>query len=109
MLRELDQRTSHGLTITLQWNSETDRVLVRCDDEDAPGPPLLSYPVEPHDARYAFLHPFSATMLDAGNAAEQGSDRPQVVGYDADEAEVSNDRPYRWYRLRLKPRGRDGV
>jgi hypothetical protein len=59
MLRQLDQRESDGLIITLEWDPDTDRVQVRCEDEHMPDPVLLCYPVEPGDARIAFLHPFA--------------------------------------------------
>jgi len=60
MLRQLDQRNSAGLTITLQWDSETDQVSIRCEDGHTGDEPLLCYPVEPREARFAFLHPFAA-------------------------------------------------
>jgi hypothetical protein len=31
MLRELEQRTCNGLTVTLEWDSETGRLQVRCE------------------------------------------------------------------------------
>ena len=60
MLRQLDQRNSSGLTITLQWDSETDRVFIQCEDKQTGNEPPLCYPVEPREARFAFLHPFAA-------------------------------------------------
>jgi hypothetical protein len=59
MLRQLDQRICHGLTVTLEWEPDTDRLLVWCEDDRAPGQPPLCYPVAPSDARPAFLHPFA--------------------------------------------------
>ena len=58
MLRQLDQRESDGFIITLEWDPETGRVQVRCEDEHMTEP-LLCYPVEPGDAWAAFLHPFA--------------------------------------------------
>ncbi len=58
MLRELDQRTHDGLTVTLEWDSDTDRVQVRCEDQRSQDPPLC-ISVEPSDARVAFMHPFA--------------------------------------------------
>jgi hypothetical protein len=63
MLRQLDQRKGDGLTVTLEWDSERDRVWVRCEDETLPDQ-ALCYPVEPCDARLAFLHPFALRPLD---------------------------------------------
>jgi hypothetical protein len=59
MLRQLDQRESDGVTITLEWDPETNHVQIRCEDEQMPEPLLLCYPVEPRDARLAFLNPFA--------------------------------------------------
>jgi hypothetical protein len=59
MLRQLDQRECDGLIITLEWDPDTNGVQIRCEDEDMPDPVLLCYPVEPGDARVAFLHPFA--------------------------------------------------
>jgi len=59
MLRELDQRICHGLTITLEWEPDTDRVFVWCEDDRSPDRPPLCYPVPPSDARRVFLHPFA--------------------------------------------------
>jgi hypothetical protein len=59
MLRELDQSICHGLTITLEWEPDTDRLLVWCEDDRSPDRPPLCYPVAPPDARRAFLHPFA--------------------------------------------------
>jgi hypothetical protein len=59
MLRQLDQRICHGLTITLEWEPDTDRLLVWCEDDRSPDRPALCYSVAPSDARQAFLHPFA--------------------------------------------------
>lgn len=57
-LRQLDQRTGDGLTVTLEWDSETGRVQVRVEEDRSPDKPPLCFAVEPWDARAAFLHPF---------------------------------------------------
>jgi hypothetical protein len=72
MLRQLDQRNSAGLTITLEWDSDTDQVLVRCEDEHTGDQPLLCYPVEPTEARFAFLHPFTASPLRESESWRRG-------------------------------------
>jgi hypothetical protein len=59
MLRELEQRTGNGLTVTLEWDSDTDRLQVRCEDDRSPDDPPFCFPVEPRRARLAFLHPFA--------------------------------------------------
>jgi hypothetical protein len=75
MLRQLDQRNTAGMTITLEWDSATNQVLVTCVDGHAGHAPLLCYPVEPRDARSAFLHPFAATRLSESRAVEEGPSR----------------------------------
>jgi hypothetical protein len=120
MLRQLDQRSSAGMTITLEWDSETDLVWVRCEDEHTVDKPLLCYPVEPRDARFAFLHPFAATPLDEPRWLHEGpspyanddrarwlseSNQARTPGYRAadlevtDETENTNARRRRWYHL----------
>jgi len=59
MLRQLDQRHSDGLTVTLEWDSDTGGVQVRCEDERLPDRPPLRFVVPPPEARTAFLHPFA--------------------------------------------------
>ena len=75
MLRQLDQRNTAGMTITLEWDSATNRVFVTCVDGLAGHEPLLCYPVEPRDARFAFLHPFAATRLSKSRSVEEGPSR----------------------------------
>ena len=70
MLRKLDQRNTAGMTITLEWDSATNRVFVTCVDGHAGHEPLLCYPVEPREARFAFLHPFAATPLRESRSVE---------------------------------------
>jgi hypothetical protein len=59
MLRELAERQHDGLTVTLEWDSVTGHVQVRCEDERSPDRPPLCYKVDPRDALRAFLHPFA--------------------------------------------------
>jgi hypothetical protein len=59
MLRQLAERRQAGLTVTLEWNSVTDHVQVRCEDERSPDGPPLCFKVDPRDALRAFLHPFA--------------------------------------------------
>jgi hypothetical protein len=81
MLRELDQRTCYGLTVMLEWDSDTDRVSIRCEDDRAPNQPPICYAVRPCDARRAFLHPFAyAPALppaDVGGEETEGTRRPR--------------------------------
>lgn len=58
MLRQLDQRQSDGLTVTLEWDATTGQVWVRCEDWRSPEE-SFSYLVGPDRARLAFLHPFA--------------------------------------------------
>jgi hypothetical protein len=55
--RELDQRRSDGIEVTLLWNSCTDRVWVTVED-DRSGE-WFELDVDPADALIAFRHPFS--------------------------------------------------
>jgi hypothetical protein len=75
MLRQLDQRNTAGMTITLEWDSATNRVFVTCVNGHAGHEPLLCYPVEPRDARFAFLHPFAATGLSESRSVEESPTR----------------------------------
>jgi hypothetical protein len=98
MLRQLDQRNSAGIRITLEWDSDADRVFVRCEDEHAGDQPLLSYPVAPHDARFAFLHPFAANPSVDSHAPTSDSD--DVASFDGTHATKPIDgRRRRWYHL----------
>ena len=58
MFRELDQRHSHGLTVTLEWDPATGNVQVLCENRDSPEA-NFAHLVDPKDARHAFLHPFA--------------------------------------------------
>jgi hypothetical protein len=53
--RELDQRTTDGLTVTLEWNPATAALrIVVVDREGA----AVTFPVRAQDASDAFVHPF---------------------------------------------------
>jgi hypothetical protein len=47
MVRELDQRRCAGLIVTLEWDSDTDQVRVRCEDEHTPAGPRSVIPSSP--------------------------------------------------------------
>jgi hypothetical protein len=96
MLGELDQRKCDGLIVTLEWDSETDQVQLRCEDEHSPARPSLCYPVEPCDARLAFLHPFALRPREETSST---GDRPQAESY-----EPTGRRRRRWYRSRAEPK-----
>jgi hypothetical protein len=57
MLRQLDQRQADGLTITLEWDSDTGDVLVRCEDRLGGDRRSRCSRVEPQHAGFAFLYP----------------------------------------------------
>ena len=58
MLRELDERTSGNLRITLYWDACDDALIVAVEDFMSPerGHALIGIP--PADAKLAFEHPF---------------------------------------------------
>jgi hypothetical protein len=56
-LRELDQRKSDGLEVTLLWSERTGSVYVAVEGTD--GRPGFSFSVEPADALDAFRHPYA--------------------------------------------------
>ena len=58
MFRELDQRQSDQLTVTLEWNPTTGNVQVLCEDRCSPEA-SFAFLVDPRDARLAFLDPFA--------------------------------------------------
>ena len=71
MLRELDQRESDQLTVTLEWDPETHDVWVRCEDHRSPEESFTFW-VEPRNARYAFLHPFAACPIEHDHTKSRG-------------------------------------
>lgn len=96
MFRELDQRRCGGLIVTLEWDSDTDQVRVRCEDQHTPGGPPLCYPVEPGTARLAFLHPF------AFHPREEVNETGAMAQAESDE--TTERRRRRWYRPWSKPK-----
>ncbi len=96
MLRELDQRTRDGVIVTLEWDSELDRVQLRCESEHTPSRPLFCYPVEPGDARLAFLYPFA--LRPRGDIAS-ANDRLR-----AESDARSRPGLRRWFHARIEPK-----
>lgn len=87
MLRELDQRRSDQLTVTLEWDPDTGDVWVRCEDRRTPEDSFAFW-VEPRQARHAFLHPFAACSIDR--------DRIGAAGPPASDDEAPSTRRRRW-------------
>ena len=57
VIRELDQRTDHGITVTLLWNADTNRVFVSVlEERDGV---LFEFEVAGADAADAFHHPYA--------------------------------------------------
>jgi hypothetical protein len=99
MLRELDQRECDGLTVTLEWDSDTNQVQVRCHDERTPSRPPLCYHVEPGDARLVFRYAFALQPIE-----ERGSPDPAP---EAEPNQTAERRHRRWFRPGRNPqRGR---
>jgi hypothetical protein len=100
MLRELDERKNSGLTVTLEWDTETGLVQVRCEDERSGDQPPLCYPVAPCDAWLAFLHPFAMCPLGVINSRiENRSD----CAADSSSSGPTPDRARRWYHRLTNP------
>jgi hypothetical protein len=57
VIRELDRRQSDRIDIRLLWSQADDRILVAVDDGKTGE--AFAIPVEPHEARLAFCHPYS--------------------------------------------------
>jgi len=57
VIRELDRRTNHCISITLFWNSETNRVFVSVVEERHGV--TLEFEVAGADATDAFQHPYA--------------------------------------------------
>jgi len=55
-LRELDQRSSNGLEVTLLWSERTGSVFVCVEDEQLKNG--FQFAVDPADALEAFRHPY---------------------------------------------------
>lgn len=56
-MRQLDQRTSDGVTVTLLWNAETNGVFVSVVEERYGG--SFEFAVPAADASLAFHHPYA--------------------------------------------------
>jgi hypothetical protein len=56
-IRELDQRTSDAMTVTLFWDSGTGRVFVAVEDQR--GDDWFTVDVRPRNALDAFHHPYA--------------------------------------------------
>jgi hypothetical protein len=57
VIRELDQRTSDGISVTLLWNAETNRVFVSVVEERHGE--SFEFEVAGADAAEAFHHPYA--------------------------------------------------
>jgi hypothetical protein len=91
MFRELDQRQSRQMTVTLEWDPATGVVQVRCEDHRSPKQGFR-YSVDPRDARLAFLHPFALRpSRDARDTPPSRSDQRRING---------SSRWRRWFRRR---------
>ena len=66
-IRELDHRQNDGIDVRLLWNETDDQVTVSVFDAKTGA--IFEIPVEHHEARDAFLHPFA-------HAAFHGIDYP---------------------------------
>ena len=62
LIRELDQRTNDGVTVTLLWNAETNTVFVSVVEERYGV--SFEFPVPPADATDAFHHPYAHAAPD---------------------------------------------
>jgi hypothetical protein len=62
VIRELDQRTNDGITITLLWAAETNRVFVSVIEERHGV--SFEFAVAAAEAADAFRHPYAYTALD---------------------------------------------
>jgi len=63
MPRELDHRESGGVSVTLLWYEESNRVVVHVDDPDTGE--QLDLEVAGRDALDAFRHPYAYRLLAA--------------------------------------------
>ena len=88
MFRELDQRHSDRLTVTLEWDSATGNVQVLCEDRCSEA--SFAYLVDPREARLAFLHPFALRpSREDRNRSVSSPDHGRVAG---------TKRRRRWFR-----------
>jgi hypothetical protein len=108
MFRELDQRQSQQISVTLEWDPATGVVRVRCENDRSPEQGF-TYSVDPRDARLAFLHPLA--LRPSGEAREPSvsrADQRQSTGRtrwrrwfrgraDSEPAERSSDYSWIWW------------
>lgn len=73
MLRELDQRSRDGLTVTLSWDDDEHVVILHLDDHGS----TAVAPVAPDRALDAFWHPF--VYLTPTPAAVEADDDAELV------------------------------
>jgi hypothetical protein len=57
VIRELDQRTDHGITVTLLWNAQTNCTFVAVVED--PHGVSFEFEVPGTDAAEAFHHPYA--------------------------------------------------
>jgi hypothetical protein len=62
VIRELDHRATDGISVTMLWNAETNRVLVRVVEE--PHGASFEFEVAGSDAADAFRHPYAYAARD---------------------------------------------
>ena len=109
MFRELNQRNDDGVTVTLEWDPDTDRVQVRCEEEHGLDRSPTCFSVEPCDARFAFRHPSAMVTLEQIRSLTDNQppevDDPRGLADDHladpdqdDEIGAVNDGRWRWYQ-----------
>jgi hypothetical protein len=99
MFRQLDQRDSGRLTITLEWDPASGDVQLRCEDRCSPLE-SFAFTVDPRDARLAFMHPFALRpSRDPGDWSARAGD--QSLG-------VPTTRRRRLFRVREQAVARSG-
>lgn len=59
MLREIDERRSDNIRVTLYWDDEGDTLTVEVEDYRDPGCDITISGVPTADRREAFLHPYA--------------------------------------------------
>lgn len=62
VIRELDHRASDGISVTMLWNAETNRVLIRVAEESQGA--SFEFVVAGPDAADAFHHPYAYAPRD---------------------------------------------
>jgi hypothetical protein len=93
MFRQLDQRESAGVTVTLEWHPITGDVQLRVFDHVSPEGSFTCL-VDPRDARRAFLDPFALCAVNrCGSGGRDGRELEEPSGA---------KRRRRWLRRRAK-------